>query len=302
MKFLLWMVLVFFGMEAWSQAQSFRWPVSDSISRVNYGMDHDGAAEKVLDYQCGTKTYDGHRGTDIGAPRNTPVYAAKKGWVQSRADGYGDGFLGSQDGNGFGNHVVLFHDPDYNTIYGHFTSGTGIPLKNDTIECGERIGASGTSGNSSGPHMHFEIRLKVNKNNYYSGAPVDPFSGACSTPVSYWTQLNSKGVPVTQCAEPVVQLDPAAGMSWAARKSIWVTDPPTLGFVVPGVQGGSHKRVRLELFTSEGAWLTTALDGVFPTGEHRVPLVGLAKEHQVLMGRIWMDNRFVEAVTFIRPK
>jgi murein DD-endopeptidase MepM/ murein hydrolase activator NlpD len=129
MKFLPWMVLVFFGMEAWSQAQSFRWPVSDSISRVNYGMDHDGAAEKVLDYQCGTKTYDGHRGTDIGAPRNTPVYAAKKGWVQSRADGYGDGFLGSQDGNGFGNHVVLFHDPDYNTIYGHFTSGTGIPLR-----------------------------------------------------------------------------------------------------------------------------------------------------------------------------
>ena len=199
-------LMLFPPVELCAQAQSLRWPVSESITRINSGMDNNKSADIVSDYKCGNNSYDGHRGTDIGTPRNSAVYAAATGSVQARVDGFGDGYVGSQDGLGFGNHVVLFHGTNYTTIYAHFTSGTGIPAKGDTIECGAKIGASGNSGSSSGPHMHFEIRINASRTSSYSGTAVDPFSGACSTPVSYWTGLNTAEVPTTQCGTPVVAI------------------------------------------------------------------------------------------------
>ncbi len=238
-----------------AQAQSMRWPVSDSITRVNYGMDNNSSVGTLADYKCGTRTYDGHRGTDIGVPRNSNVFAAAKGWVQDRADGYGDGFLGSLDGNGFGNHVVLFHNPDYNTIYGHFTAGTGIPAKGDTIQCGARIGASGTSGNSSGPHMHFELRLKVNKTNYYSGAPVDPFSGPCSTPVSYWTKLDTAGVPSTACATPIVAIAERMSSASTNKKSLLINRSASLRMVVPRMEGEAVQQMTPTFYDMSGKFI-----------------------------------------------
>lgn len=198
----LFYVFVFAG-EVGAQEKSLRWPTIESVTRINYGFDNNTATGELSDWNCGTRTYDGHRGHDIGAARNTDVFAAAKGWVQRRADGFGDGYTGSTDGNGFGNHVALYHEPgNFNTIYGHFTAGTGIPALGDTLNCGARLGASGTSGNSSGPHLHFEIRLNVNRSNYYSGKEVDPFTGPCSTPVSYW-RVQGNDRPSALCTDPV---------------------------------------------------------------------------------------------------
>lgn len=197
------LVLGLVASEVKAQEKSLRWPTVASVTRINYGFDNNAEVTAVSDWTCGTRAYDGHRGHDLGTPRNTDVFAAAKGWVQRRADGFGDGYTGSTDGNGFGNHVALYHEPgNFNTIYGHMTSGTGIPNQGDTVQCGARIGGSGTSGNSSGPHLHFEIRLNVNRNNYYSGKEVDPFTGPCSTPVSYWrNQGNDR--PAALCEDPV---------------------------------------------------------------------------------------------------
>src|SRR5688500_6513792 len=107
---------------AFAQAGSLRRPTVAEITRINYAFDNDAGVNALSDWQCSTRTYDGHRGHDIGVRRGTDVFAAATGWVQRRADGFGDGFTGSTDGNGLGNHVALYHDQGgYNTIYGHMT-------------------------------------------------------------------------------------------------------------------------------------------------------------------------------------
>lgn len=87
-----------------------------------------------------------HAGTDIGAPMGTPVLAAHAGKV-AIAD-----FLG-----GYGLAVVLRHNQDaQETRYGHLSEVTVKP--GDWVEQGTVIGRVGDSGNTNGPHLHFEVR------------------------------------------------------------------------------------------------------------------------------------------------
>lgn len=188
-----------------AMAGPYRWPTAPA--RVNYHVDHGS----LTDYACGNATYSGHRGSDIGVGRNTEVVAAATGWVKHRTDGFGDGFLGSTDGGGFGNAVALFHGAGEETIYGHLTAGSGIPALGATVTCGTRIGASGTSGNSSGPHLHFEPRTGVSETgSYYSGTHRDPFTGACNTLESLWVTQNPGGTPASTCAAGSAMTDDAA--------------------------------------------------------------------------------------------
>jgi murein DD-endopeptidase MepM/ murein hydrolase activator NlpD len=87
-----------------------------------------------------------HTGTDIAAPAGTPVVATYSGRV-TVAD-----FVG-----GYGLTVVLRHDDrTIETIYGHLSEIFVRP--GDTIQQGEVIGRVGSTGNSTGPHLHFELR------------------------------------------------------------------------------------------------------------------------------------------------
>jgi murein DD-endopeptidase MepM/ murein hydrolase activator NlpD len=94
-----------------------------------------------------------HRGIDLAAPMSTEVYAARDGSVG--AIGY-DPVLGKM--------VILNHEAGYQTIYGHLEE-ISVRL-NEEVRSGMIIGAVGTTGYSTGPHLHFEIRR--------SGAPRDP--------------------------------------------------------------------------------------------------------------------------------
>jgi murein DD-endopeptidase MepM/ murein hydrolase activator NlpD len=182
-----------------------RWPVDDVNRTISAYYDHGG----VVDWACGGNTYSGHKGTDIAVPRHTQVYAAADGWVKQSADGYGDGYLGNTDGGGFGNHVALYHGNGEETIYGHMSAGSGIPLAGETIGCGAPIGQSGTSGSSTGPHLHFETRVGVDENgSYYSGDADDPYAGECGGPISYWRD-QAGDRPVAACATvpPEPQVD-----------------------------------------------------------------------------------------------
>lgn len=126
-------------------AEPYRWPVQPGPPVTAY-YDHGG----LKDWRCQGNTYSGHRGTDIGCARNTQIYAGAAGWVKDRADGYGDGYLGSTDGGGFGNHVAIFHGAGDETIYGHMTAGTGLPALGTNLGCAAPIGRSGASGNVTG--------------------------------------------------------------------------------------------------------------------------------------------------------
>lgn len=97
--------------------------------------------------------YAGHSGIDIAAATGTPIYAANSGPV----------LYAGWNNWGYGNTVVIGHGP-YSTLYGHMSSrnvGCG-----QTVMVGQVIGFVGSTGNSSGPHLHFEIR--------YLNQPADP--------------------------------------------------------------------------------------------------------------------------------
>ena len=95
-----------------------------------------------------------HQGLDFGASTGTPVGAAGRGTVI--AAGWNSG--------GFGNLVVIQHRLGFQTWYGHMSA---IHVRTgQSVAGGTRIGSVGSTGRSTGPHLHFEVRR--------NGAPVDP--------------------------------------------------------------------------------------------------------------------------------
>lgn len=88
----------------------------------------------------------GHRGIDIGAPIGTPIYASAPGVVLIAKTGWS---------GGYGNMVILQHPNGTKTLYGHMVRlGTHT---GDKVERGEIIGYVGSTGHSTGPHLHFEV-------------------------------------------------------------------------------------------------------------------------------------------------
>ncbi len=94
-----------------------------------------------------------HQGIDIAAPRFSPVVAAASGIIE--AAGW-DSI--------FGNYVIVYHNSNYSTFYGHLHS---INVRNDdNVASGEVIGTIGSTGKSTSPHLHYEVRFR--------GNPVEP--------------------------------------------------------------------------------------------------------------------------------
>lgn len=87
-----------------------------------------------------------HKGVDFAAPTGTPIYAAGDGVVEmARVFG------------GYGNYVRLRHNSSYSTAYGHMSRfGKGITA-GTRVRQGDVIGYVGTTGRSTGPHLHYEI-------------------------------------------------------------------------------------------------------------------------------------------------
>jgi murein DD-endopeptidase MepM/ murein hydrolase activator NlpD len=86
-----------------------------------------------------------HAGTDLGAPTGTPVLAAAKGQVETA------NWMG-----GYGLAVVIQHSSAQQTLYGHMSELFVQP--GQWVEPGTVIGRVGSTGNSTGPHLHFEVR------------------------------------------------------------------------------------------------------------------------------------------------
>jgi len=104
-----------------------------------------------------TKRPQTHNGIDLPAPRNTNIYAVRGGVVS--ISGYS---------SSYGNYVVIQHDNGVSTLYAHMNSRA---VKVDAIvKQGQVIGYVGTTGSSTGNHLHFEIResgTRVNPVTYY---------------------------------------------------------------------------------------------------------------------------------------
>jgi murein DD-endopeptidase MepM/ murein hydrolase activator NlpD len=94
-----------------------------------------------------------HSGVDLAAPAGTPVHAAAAGTARV-----------ALSPAGYGLHVVVDHGGGVTTLYGHLGS-TGL-RGGETVAAGAEVGLVGSSGLSTGPHLHFEVRR--------DGRPVDP--------------------------------------------------------------------------------------------------------------------------------
>jgi murein DD-endopeptidase MepM/ murein hydrolase activator NlpD len=87
----------------------------------------------------------GHQAIDIGAPTGTPIYAADAGYVAAT------GWMG-----GYGNYIIVSHGNGFETLYAHLSEIRVIAGQG--VQRGALIGLVGSTGRSTGPHLHFEIR------------------------------------------------------------------------------------------------------------------------------------------------
>lgn len=90
-----------------------------------------------------------HKGTDFAAPSGTPIYAAGDGVVEMA------GWNG-----GYGKYVRLKHNSTYKTAYAHMSKIAPGLGKGDRVKQGDVIGYVGTTGQSTGPHLHYEVHLE----------------------------------------------------------------------------------------------------------------------------------------------
>ena len=100
----------------------------------------------------GAEEYEFHKGLDIEVPIGTSVYSYSDGYVVT-----------ASSSNSYGNYMIVSHG-DYETLYAHLD--TLIAKKGDRVKAGQTIAFSGNTGRSTGPHLHFEVRV--------NGEAVDP--------------------------------------------------------------------------------------------------------------------------------
>lgn len=135
--------------------------LSSAVARdTNYYITHP--IQNIIGYfinpvPTGRKTQGlhglGNRGIDIGAPTGTPIYASAPGMVVSIKTGC---VLGKRlCGGGYGNMVIIDHPNGTRTLYGHMSKV--LTSSSNNINRGELIGYVGSTGRSTGPHLHFEV-------------------------------------------------------------------------------------------------------------------------------------------------
>jgi murein DD-endopeptidase MepM/ murein hydrolase activator NlpD len=108
----------------------YRWPLDAGLVTSEFGQRRGTA----------------HQGLDIAADRNVPVYAAAEGEVI-----YADSKLG-----GYGNAVIVRHDQKTTTLYAHNST---LKIKaGEKVRVNQVVALLGSSGRSTGPHLHFELR------------------------------------------------------------------------------------------------------------------------------------------------
>ncbi len=209
---------------------------------VNNFVDLDSGGG-ILDWDCTQQTYNGHTGhdSDIRTFREqaigVPVFAALDGTVVDRRDGEPDMNTSAQGQPA--NYVILDHGNSHYTWYWHLKNGSVAVTMNQVVKAGTQLGLTGSSGNSTHPHLHFESR--------YSGAAFEPSAGPCRTGTSNWVQQ----VPI--------------------RRDMYVRD---FGFSTTALSGSiaydNSTRTGTYLVGTSSEWFRTDLSNVPANSSYRI--------------------------------
>lgn len=178
------------------------WPVKPSANATDCGyyyvsayVDMNTTSGQIQDWNCGTRTYDGHRGIDIvpwpfiwnKMDNNlAEVIAAAPGTIIAKVDGNPDRVCnGVGGGSTSNNYITVQHADGSRTLYIHMKTGS-LTTKTigQTVAAGEYLGILGSAGQSTGVHLHFEVRSDGTFANY-----IDPNFGTCNSGIgsSWWS-------------------------------------------------------------------------------------------------------------------
>jgi len=182
------------GDKAEAATSGFQPPLRRGLSTTTPGImhiaafvDHDELnPDALLDWNCGQRTYDtqdfNHNGTDYNAALfpwltmandGTVVIAVADGEIIDRHDGEPDQNC-EFDPNAEANFVVVQHADGKVAIYAHMKKGSVTPRKiGDRVEQGDYLGVMGSSGLSTGPHLHLGVQDRF-------GNLFDPYAGTCN--------------------------------------------------------------------------------------------------------------------------
>ena len=184
------------GAQKKTTAVMFDWPLKQAAGfKANsyYGisgfMDQKYIISGQLnDWNCAGRTYDGHRGVDMYlAPfmmnmmddNQVEIVAAADGTIIAKSDGFPDKSCSWVNPTQW-NAVYVQHADGTVTWYGHMKTGSLTTKQiGTTVVAGEYLGLVGSSGMSTGPHLHFEVHDANN-------IPVDPYTGSCSLTGNMW--------------------------------------------------------------------------------------------------------------------
>ena len=181
----------------WILALMLLWPVVPAQAEAPFGLelpidcrpgvdcwilryvDHD-PGPGVRDHACGQLTGDGHKGIDFAIPnlaamvQGVEVRAAAAGTVDALRDGMADEGLEQSGreaiaGKECGNGIRLDHGDGWTTWYCHLRRGSLMVQQGDRVAAGQALALVGLSGETTFPHLHFDVR--------HNGEVVDPFVG-----------------------------------------------------------------------------------------------------------------------------
>ena len=231
----------------------FQYPLRSTPSELGLAsaaisnhVDLSPTSGAVRDFACGSRTYDGHGGTDIFLwpytwtsmdRRELAVVAALGGTILSKQDGKFDRQC-EWTGSPPANFVVIRHDNGLVGYYWHLKRGS-VTAKavNARVAAGEFLGHVGSSGFSTGPHLHFEIRGADDK-------PIEPAYGGCNRRATSWTHqaatidtaivdimTHSAPPSFSQCSDPPANVRNRFLPGNVVVQAVYLRDQPANGRV-----------------------------------------------------------------------
>ena len=180
-----------YGNQKSAMATTFSWPLkmANSLNDCSYYyignyVDQDTTSPGIKDWNCGSVTYDGHRGNDICTSpypfykmdnNQVEVIAAAPGTIVNKVDGNFDKNCAAN--NSTANYIIIQHADGSVALYWHMKKNSlTAKTVGQTVVTGEYLGVVGSSGSSSGPHLHFEVWSGITANTL-----KDAYSGTCNS-------------------------------------------------------------------------------------------------------------------------